>query len=177
MRKVYRFALYFLYMVIFRHTPSSYRPYALFFPAIRGFLVRQFLDECGKKVVVEEEADISPHIKVGDNSGLGVRCIIQGNVTIGNDVMMGPDVKIYSWSHGHESPDLLLRLQPSYCLETKIGNDVWIGANVIILHGKKIGDHVIIGSGAVVTKDVPDYAIVGGNPAKIIKMRNERTCQ
>lgn len=173
MFKAYRLAVYFIYMVIFRHTPSSYRPYALFFPAIRSFLVRQFLDECGKKVVVEEEADISPYIKVGDNSGLGVRCVIQGNVTIGRDVMMGPDVKIYSWNHGHESLDLLLRLQPSYCLETKVGNDVWIGANVIILPGKKIGNHVIIGSGAVVTKDVPDYAIVAGNPARLIRMRNE----
>lgn len=55
--------------------------------------------------------------------------------------------------------------------KTKIGNDVWIGKNAIIMSGVKIGDGAVIGSGAVVTKDVPDYAIVGGVPAKIIKYR------
>ena len=54
-----------------------------------------------------------------------------------------------------------------------IGNDVWIGARVILLPGVKIGDHVILGAGAVVTKDIPDYAIAAGNPARIIRMRNE----
>ena len=55
---------------------------------------------------------------------------------------------------------------------TTIGNDVWIGARAIILPGcKRIGAHSIIGAGAVVTKDVPDYAIVGGNPARVLKMR------
>ena len=57
----------------------------------------------------------------------------------------------------------------------KIGNDVWIGARVIVLPGcKTIGNGVIIGAGAVVTKDIPDYAIVGGNPAKILKYRDGR---
>lgn len=54
-----------------------------------------------------------------------------------------------------------------------IGDDVWIGTNVIILPGVNVGNHCIIGAGAIVTKDIPDYAIVGGNPAKIIRMRNE----
>ena len=52
-----------------------------------------------------------------------------------------------------------------------IGNDVWIGARVIILPGVRVGNGAIIGAGAVVTHDVPDYAIVGGNPARILKMR------
>ena len=86
--------------------------------------------------------------------------------------MMGPDVKIYSTSHGHGSPDILMRLQPSQTFPTIIGNDVWIGASSIILPGRKVGNHAIIAAGAVVTKDVPDYAVVGGNPAKIIKFRN-----
>ena len=52
-----------------------------------------------------------------------------------------------------------------------IGDDVWIGGKVIITKGRHIGNHSILGAGAVVTKDVPDYAVVGGNPAKILKMR------
>ena len=54
-----------------------------------------------------------------------------------------------------------------------IGDDVWIGTNVIILPGVNIGSHCIIGAGAVVTKDVPDYAVVGGVPAKVIRYRTE----
>lgn len=56
--------------------------------------------------------------------------------------------------------------------EVVIGNDVWIGMRVIIMPGVKIGNGVVIGAGAVVTKDVPDFAIVGGVPAKIIRYRN-----
>ena len=55
-----------------------------------------------------------------------------------------------------------------------IGNDVWIGARVTILPGVKIGNGAIIGAGSVVTKDVPDFAIVGGNPARVIKYRNSK---
>lgn len=110
-------------------------------------------------------------IEVGDFSSLGDRCIIQSGCVIGNDVMMGPDVKIYT--KGHEFSDLKMpmRLQGNYYFPVVIGNDVWIGANAIILPGVSVGDHAIIGAGAIVTKDVPDFAVVGGNPAKILKFR------
>ena len=56
-----------------------------------------------------------------------------------------------------------------------IGNDVWIGTRAIILSGVTVGDHSVVGAGAVVTKDVPPYAVVGGVPAKILKMRNAQS--
>jgi maltose O-acetyltransferase len=81
---------------------------------------------------------------------------------------------MYSYSHAYDRLDIPMDQQgfedPT---PIHIGDDVWIGARVIILPGVNIGSHCIIGAGSVVTKDVPDYAIVGGVPAKIIRMRNE----
>ena len=171
--RLYRLCVYFIYIAIFRHTPEHYRPYSLFFPHIRNFLVSQFVTKCGKKIRVKSVADISPNIIIGDESELGTRCIIQSNVVIGNNVIMGPDVKIYSKNHRHDSLDVPIQSQGDVSFETIIGNDVWIGANVIILPGKNIGNHSILAAGAIITKDVPDYAVVGGNPAKIIKYRNK----
>lgn len=163
--------MYFLYISIFRFTPEIYRPYSLFFPHLRRFLVSQFVEKCGEKITVKHNADISPFVQIGDYSELGTRCMIHSNVKIGNNVIMGPDVKIYSRNHNYSALNVPIQFQGKIQKTTTIGNDVWIGANVIVLPGVTIGNHVVIGAGAVVTKDVPDYAVVGGNPAVVIKMR------
>ena len=100
--------------------------------------------------------------------------MIHSNVTLGDHVIMGPDVKIYSRNHRFEDPNVPIQYQGKRYLKTTIGNDVWIGANVIITAGVTVGDHVIIAAGAVVTKDIPDFAIVGGVPARIIKYRSAK---
>ncbi|MCL2470081.1 MAG: acyltransferase [Alphaproteobacteria bacterium] len=171
MKKLIRYLTYFLYLAFFRFTPGPERPYALFFPALRRLLARGFLDHCGKNLKIGSQADISASISIGNNSELGSRCIIEKNVRIGDDVMMGPDVKILTHNHHYDRLDTPIRLQGLETFETTIGNDVWIGANVTILPNKKIGHHAILGAGAVITKDVPDGAIVAGNPARTIKMR------
>lgn len=162
---------YLLYIAIFRFTPEDYRPYSLFFPKIRQILARIFLTKSGKSIRVKRNADISPNIIVGNSSEFGTRCMIQGNVTIGDNVIMGPDVKIYSRNHKFSRIDLPIQIQGTENLQTTIGNDVWICANTIITAGVKVGNHVVIAAGSVVTKDIPDYAIVGGVPAKIIRFR------
>ncbi|EJF07464.1 acetyltransferase (isoleucine patch superfamily) [Thiovulum sp. ES] len=164
---------YLFYISLFRFTPEDYRPYSLFFPKVRNWLVKKFTNSCGKNIRVKHNADISPNIWIGKNSELGTRCMIHGNVHIGDNVIMGPDVKIYARNHKYERLDTPIREQGKHYLKTEIANDVWIGANSIITAGVKIGNHAIIGAGAVVTKDIPDFAIVGGVPAKIIKFRNE----
>lgn len=168
--KLFYFAIYILF---FKNTPEDYRPYSLFFPKIRSFLVKKYLKKCGQNPRVKKGAEISPNAKLGNYSELGTRCIIQANVDIGDNVIMGPDVKIYSRNHKFDRIDIPIKEQGKNYYSTLIGDDVWIGANCIITAGVKIGNHVIIAAGAVVTKDVPDYAIVGGVPAKILKYRNE----
>lgn len=76
-------------------------------------------------------------------------------------------------TQNHETADtsIPMRLQTAPKLPVTIGDDVWIGANVIILPGIQVGKGAILAAGAVVTKDVPDYTVVGGNPARVLKMR------
>lgn len=162
---------YLFYIALFRFTPEDYRPYSLFFPALRNFLVKRFVFKSGINIRVKSFADISPYISIGDYSELGTRCMIQSNVTLGDNVIMGPDVKIYSRNHNYDSLNLPIRLQGKNYFSTNIGDDVWIGANVLIMPGVTVGNHVVIAAGSVVTKDVDDYAVVGGVPAKIIKSR------
>lgn len=108
-----------------------------------------------------------------------------GNCKIGSFCAIGQDVKIILSNHNFSYPSIQYSLYNSffneypYELKTgnyiSIGNDVWIGDNVVILPNVKVGDGVCIGAGSIVTKDIPDYAIVAGNPAKLIKYRfNEK---
>ena len=141
---------------------------------IRYWMAKEFVEQCGTNVNFEKGAKFNPELSIGDNSGVGVNCELSGKIVIGKDVMMGPNCVMRTYSHRHDRIDIPMSEQGFE--EEKvmyIGDDVWIGTNVIILPGVNIGSHCIIGAGAVVTKDVPDYAIVGGSPAKVIRMRNE----
>ncbi len=165
--------LFAIYLIFFKNTPEDYRPYALFFPWIRSKLVQNYLKDCGKSPRVKSGAEISPNAYLGDYSELGTRCMIQANVHIGSHVIMGPDVKIYSRNHKFDRLDIPIQKQGKNYYETHIGNDVWLGANTLITAGVRVGNHAVIAAGSVVTKDVPDFAVVGGIPARILKYRND----
>jgi maltose O-acetyltransferase len=108
---------------------------------------------------------------MGDNSGIGVNCRVRKAV-LGKNVMMGPEVVFIAQNHNAEDPDRPLQEQGWITYDpVVVGDNTWIGTRVIVLPGRKIGKCVIVGAGAVVTKDIPDYAIVGGNPARIIRFR------
>ena len=99
---------------------------------------------------------------------------LKDHTIIGNDVMMAPEVIILSGSHKFDRTDIPMREQGAPPKKTvQIGDDVWIGTRSIILPGVTIGSHSIIGAGSVVTKDVPEWAIVAGNPANLIRYRKE----
>lgn len=154
------------------HLPASFCWINIGQKHIRAFCGKLILTKCGENVNIEKNAVFPSSVELGDNSGIGIRAHINGKVIIGNDVMMGPDVCIYARNHAFDQIDIPMNLQ-GFAPEKPvvIEDDVWIGARVIILPGVHIGTGAVIGAGAVVTKDVPDYAVVGGNPACILRMR------
>lgn len=98
---------------------------------------------------------------------------MHGPLRIGDNVMMGPEVTILTHTHRIDRTDIPMGQQGSMVSEVVIGDDVWIGMRAIILPGVRIGSGAVIGAGAVVTKDVPDYAVVGGVPARVIRYRKK----
>ena len=84
---------------------------------------------------------------------------------------MAPDVIIWTIGHSFDRTDIPNKQGETAYTPVMIGDDVWIGQRAIIKPGTKVGSHAIIGAGSIVTKDVPEWAIVAGNPAKIIRMR------
>lgn len=109
---------------------------------------------------------------MGTGSGLGVNCQIQRPCHIGDYVLMGPDVVIFTMNHKADRTDIPIGAQGmTGKRKVTIGNDVWIGQRAMIMPGVTVGDGSIIAAGAVVTKDVPPYSIVGGIPARVLKTR------
>lgn len=141
---------------------------------IRSFFASMFLAKSGVNIDIQKYTRFSHFCELGNNSGIGEGSRLYGKVLIGDDVMMGPQCWIYTQNHEFRYLDRPMRQQgPQREEPVVIGNDVWIGSRVTILPGVHVGNGVIIGAGAVVSKDVPDYAIVGGNPARILKYRNK----
>jgi galactoside O-acetyltransferase len=96
-----------------------------------------------------------------------------GEIRIGDHVMIGPNTVIRSSGHRYDRPDIPMVEQGHKPGKITIGDDVWIAANVVILPDVKIGSHAVVAAGAVVTHDVPEYAIVAGIPAKVIRNRKD----
>lgn len=112
------------------------------------------------------------NLEIGDCSGIGINCELYGPVKIGNGVMMGPEVVIYTRNHEHRRTDVPIGVQGHGPVKpVRIGNDVWIGRRVMMMPGTKIGTGAVVAAGAVVTKNVPDFTIVAGVPAKVVRHR------
>jgi len=97
----------------------------------------------------------------------------EGGLIIGDYVLIGPNVCILSAGHEYRDTERFIMEQPLTYGRIQIERDVWIGASSIILPGVKIGRGAVIGAGSIIAKDVPPYAVVVGNPGRIIKYRNK----
>ena len=165
-----------IYYILYRLT-SSWLPISQrskFSRKLRSFWARKVLLSVGTDINIERNACFSPDVRIGNNSGIGINCEMYGSVIIGNDLMMAPEVVVYTSGHRHDVVDIPMRLQGTTDIcKVIIDDDVWIGRRAMIMPGVHIGKGSIIGAGAVVTKDIPPYSIAVGVPAKVVKKRDE----
>lgn len=137
----------------------------------REKLARGIFASVGKNFMMNKPfyCDYGCHISIGDYFYANFDCIFLdvARITIGNHVFLGPRVCIYT--AGHPIDKDIRNQELEYGYEVKIGNDVWIGGNTIINPGVTIADNVVIGSGSVVTKDIPSGVVAAGNPCKVIR--------
>lgn len=114
-------------------------------------------------------------LEIGDYSAIGAQSFLgcQGGVKIGNNVIMGPGVKIFSENHNYNDATIPIRLQGESRKGVAIEDDCWVGSGVTILDGVTIGKGTVIAAGSVVTKDLPSFSVAAGTPAKVLKNRRQ----
>lgn len=137
----------------------------------RTELLKELFGSTGENIYIEPtlRCDYGYNIHVGENFYVNFDCVFLDvcEIRIGDNCFIAPGVHIYTATHPLNPNERISGVE--YGVPVNIGNNVWIGGRAIINPGVKIGDNVVIASGAVVTKNAPDNVVVGGNPAKIIK--------
>ena len=126
----------------------------------------------GQKSVIESYSCINNavgDVVIGDHTRIGLHNTIIGPVTIGSHVNLAQGITVTALNHNFEAPERRIDEQGVSTQQVIIGDDIWIGANAVVLPGVTVGNHCVIAAGAVVTKDVPPHSLVAGVPAKIIK--------
>ncbi|QNE18827.1 acyltransferase [Kribbella qitaiheensis] len=126
----------------------------------------------GERSYIGAHAYVTGEITIGADSTINPFAVVRGRITLGDGVRIGAHACLIAFNHG-TAPDQPIFRQPHTALGITVGDDVWIGSNVVVLDGIIIGSHSIIGAGAVVTKNIPDWSIAVGNPARAIRDRRD----
>ena len=148
-------------------------------------IIKSSFKKCGKKVVVGRKCRFHgiKNISIGSDCSVGDDCLFmctKADIKIGDHVMIAPKVSIITGDHRIdclEKPMSYLKEKdklPENDQSVIFAGDNWVGSNAIILKGVTVNKGAVIASGAVVTKDVPEYAVVGGIPARVISWRNKK---
>jgi len=153
------------------HWSTSIGPSCEFRQLKNIYLARNVMINLG---AVIHAPDVARAVRIGERSQINPYTVIYGTVSIGKDVMIAPHVMIAGGGHAHQRIDIPMIAQGSdFKGGIVIADDVWIGANSVIVDGVSLGTGVIVAAGAVVTKSVEAYAIVGGVPAMVIGHRGD----
>lgn len=126
----------------------------------------------GRRSVIESYCCINNamgDVTIGDHTRIGIHCTVIGPVCIGNHVNLAQGITVTALNHNYQDVTQRIDEQGVSTSPVVISDDVWIGANAVILPGVTIGRHAVVAAGAVVTKDVPDYCVVGGVPARVVR--------
>lgn len=142
---------------------------------VRSKALPRYFAKFGRHTVVQERFRVTNPEKVSIGShcnfGTGVFLTGGGGITIGDYVGLGPDVKIWSVNHRYKDPDTPWILQGYEQHPVVIEDDVWLGASCFVMPGTTIGKGAILSAGTVLMKSVPPYAIVAGNPGRVVGWR------
>lgn len=174
MHKISRLLFTVLYYSFARWLPVSYMPGGKIAKKFRVFCCRHIFEYCGKNVNVERGASFGKgdKVRLGNNSGIGVNARIKRNTIIGNDVMMGPGFVVQESRHSFDRTDIPMSHQPVLPhQQVIIEDDVWIGADVMIIGNRTVSNGSILAARTVLVKNFPPYSIIGGNPSRLIKNR------
>lgn len=169
-----KYARALLFVAFARHLPPSSARYGRVFTAIRRAILRPLMAPGSGHFNVDHGArlGLGRSVRIGDRSAVGIDAQVIGPATIGNDVMMAPEVLILALNHETGNPEVPMIEQGHRPPEpVTIEDDVWIGQRAIILPGVTIGRGSIVGAGAVVAKSVPPYSVVVGNPGRVVRSR------
>ena len=153
---------------------GQYLPSNRFGKSVRTFLCKRIFKKCGNHVNIERRAwfGSGTNVELGDYSGIGINCHIPSDTIIGKYVMMGPNCFILDVNHDVSDTSKPMCFQGMAARKTTIiEDDVWIGRDVKMTPGRHISRGSIIAMACVLTKDFPEYSIIGGNPSKIIRSR------
>ena len=142
---------------------------------LRAKIMRELFRRVGKNVFIEPDfiCELGNNISIGDDVFINFGCIIfdMGEVTIGDHVMFGPRVGLYTTNHAFDPEERVANLTVSRPI--RIGNRVWVAADVKIVQGVTVGDDSIIGTGSVVTRDIPAGVVAAGNPCRVLRTIGE----
>ena len=130
----------------------------------------------GRKSVVESYCCINNavgDVTIGENTRIGIHCTVIGPVSIGNNVNLAQGIAVTALNHNFEDASRRIDEQGINTKPVVIGDDVWIGQDVLMTPGRNIAQGTIVGARCVLTKDFPPYSIVGGNPSRLIRRRDE----
>ncbi|WP_275423927.1 acyltransferase [Virgisporangium aurantiacum] len=125
----------------------------------------------GPRSYIAAGAYLTGKLRAGRDCTINPYAVVRGDITLGDAVRIGAHTSLLAFDHTFTDPDVEIFRQPLTSRGIRVGTDVWIGSHVVILDGVTVGDRSVIAAGAVVTKDVPGGAVVGGNPARVLKWR------